>query len=44
MLQVLSDDQFAVFGGRVFEQKVGMLIGSNCAPLLADLFLYFLFV
>jgi hypothetical protein len=44
MLEFLIDNIFVLFGGRVFEQKVGMLIGSNCAPLLADLFLYFLFV
>jgi hypothetical protein len=44
MLEFLIDNIFVLFGGHVFEQKVGMLIGSNCAPLLADLFLYFLFV
>jgi hypothetical protein len=44
MLEFLIDNIFVLFGGRVFEQKVGMLIGSNHAPLLADLFLYFLFV
>ena len=33
MLQVLSDDQFAVFGGRVFEQTVGISMGTNCVPL-----------
>ena len=27
-------------GGRVFQQTVGIPMGTNCAPLLADLFLY----
>ena len=29
-----------IFGGRVFQQTVGIPIGTNCAPPLADLFLY----
>lgn len=29
------------FGGRVFQQTVGIPMGTNCAPLLADLFLYY---
>jgi hypothetical protein len=29
-----------MFGGRVFQQTVGIPMGANCAPLLADLFLY----
>jgi hypothetical protein len=29
-----------IFGGRVFQQTVGIPIGANCALLLADLFLY----
>ena len=28
------------FGGQLFRQMVGILMGKNCAPLLADLFLY----
>ena len=28
------------FGGQIFQQTVGILMGTNCAPLLADLFLY----
>ena len=28
------------FGGRIFQQTIGMPMGTNCAPLLADLFLY----
>ena len=29
-----------MFGGQVFQQTVGIPMGTNCAPLLADLFLY----
>ena len=28
------------FGGTLFQQVVGIPMGTNCAPLLADLFLY----
>jgi hypothetical protein len=28
------------FGGTLFQQVVGTPMGTNCAPLLADLFLY----
>jgi len=34
------DSIFVIFGGRVFQQTVGIRMGTNCAPLLADLFLY----
>jgi hypothetical protein len=40
MLQFLIDNIFAMFGGRVFQQSVGIHMGTNCAHLLADLFLY----
>ena len=40
MLEFLIDNIFVVFGGRVFQQTVGIPMGTNCAPLLADLFLY----
>jgi hypothetical protein len=40
MLEFLVDNIFAIFGGRVFQQTVGIPMGTNCAPLLADLFLY----
>ena len=41
MLNFLIDNIFVTFGGRVFQQTVGIPMGTNCAPLLADLFLYY---
>ena len=40
MLEFLIDNIFVIFGGRVFQQTVGIAMGTNCVPLLADLFLY----
>jgi hypothetical protein len=40
MLEFLIDNIFVIFGGRVFQQTVGIPMGTNCAPLLTDLFLY----
>jgi hypothetical protein len=40
MLEVLIGNIFAMFGGRVFQQRVGIPMDTNCAPLLTDLFLY----
>ena len=40
MLEFLVDNIFVVFGGKVFQQIVGITMGTNCAPLLADIFLY----
>jgi len=40
MLEFLIDNIFVIFGGRVFQQTVGIPMGTNCAPLLADLFPY----
>jgi hypothetical protein len=40
MLEFLIDNIFVIFGGRVFQQTVSIPMGTNCAPLLADLFLY----
>ena len=34
------DNIYVRFGGQLFRQKVGIPMGTNCAPLLADLFLY----
>jgi hypothetical protein len=40
MLEFLIDNILAMFGRRVFQQTVGIPVGINCDPLLADLFLY----
>ena len=40
MMEFLIDNIFVQFGGRVFQQNIGIPMGTNCAPLLADLFLY----
>ena len=40
MLEFLIDNIFVFFGGRVFQQTVGIPMGTNCAPFLADLFRY----
>ena len=40
MFEVLIENIFVLFGGRVFQQTIGIHIGTNCAPLLTDLFLY----
>ena len=40
MLEFLLDNIFVVFAGKVFQQIVGVPMGTNCAPLSADLFLY----
>jgi hypothetical protein len=40
MLEFLIDNIFVSFGGILFQQVVGIPMGTNCALLLADLFLY----
>ena len=40
MLEFFIDNIFVMFGERVFQQTVDIPMGTNCAPLLADLFLY----
>ena len=40
MLEFLVDNIFVVFARKVFQQIVGIPMGTNCAPLLADIFLY----
>ena len=40
MINFLVDNIYVEFGGQVFQQTVGIPMGTNCAPLLADLFLY----
>ena len=40
MLEFLIDNIFVSFGGTRFQQVVGIPMGTNCAHLLAGLFLY----
>ena len=40
ILKFLIDNIFVMFGERVCQQTVGIHMGTNCAPLLADLFFY----
>ncbi|KAK6191166.1 hypothetical protein SNE40_002905 [Patella caerulea] len=40
MLDFLIDNIFIEFGGEIYQQVVGIPMGTNCAHLLADLFLY----
>ena len=40
LLEFVIDNIFAMFGGRSFQQTVGIPIGTICAPLLAYLLLH----
>ena len=40
MLEYLIDNIFVEFGRRIFQQTIGIPMGTNCASLLAYLFLY----
>ena len=40
MIEFLVDNIYVRFGGQLFRQMVGIPMETNCAPLLADLFLY----
>ena len=40
MLDFPVDNTFVVFAGKVFQQIIGIPMGTNCAPLLTDIFLY----
>ena len=40
MLEFLIDNMFVEFRGRLFQQMVRIPMGTNCAPLLVDLFLF----
>ena len=40
MLEFLVDNIFVVFGWKLFQQIVGIRMGTNFAPLLAEIFLY----
>jgi hypothetical protein len=42
MLEFFIDNIFDVISGQVFEQSVGIPMGTDCAPLLADLFFAFI--
>ena len=35
-----ADNIFVQFGGRLFRQVIGIAMGTNCAPLLANFFHY----
>ena len=35
MLEYLIDNIFVEFGGWIFQQTIGISMGTNCAPLLA---------
>ena len=39
MLEFLVDNILVIFAGKVFQQTVGIQMGTICAPLLADIFL-----
>ena len=40
MIEFLVDNIYVRFGGQLFRQMVGIPMGTNCVPLLANLFLY----
>ena len=40
MINFLIDNIYVELGGQIFRQTIGIPMGTNCAPLLADLFLY----
>ena len=37
MIEFLTDNIFVQFGGCLLHQVIGILMGTNCASLLADL-------
>ena len=40
MIEYLVDNIYVGFCGQLFRRTAGIPMGTNCAPLLADLFLY----
>jgi hypothetical protein len=40
MFGFLVDNIYVIFGDQVFQQSVVIPMGTNCVPLLTDLFLY----
>lgn len=41
LVEFLVSNTFVTFGQSIFEQKIGIPMGTNCAPDLANLFLYY---
>ena len=39
-LDFLIDNINVRFGNKIYRQVIGIPMGTNCAPLIADLFLY----
>ena len=39
-LYLFQSNTFIICGGEIFQQVIGIPMGTNCAPLLADIFLY----
>ena len=39
-LNFLLDNIFVRYGNDIYRQVIGIPMGTNCAPLIADLFLY----
>ena len=39
-LQIFLDNIYIRFGSKLYRQIVGMPMGTNCAPLVSDLFLF----
>ena len=40
LLNWLIDNIFVTFGDKLFRQQIGIPMGTDCAPFLANLFLY----
>ena len=41
LLTYLVDSIFVVVGNRIYRQCIGIPMGTDCAPLLANLFLFY---
>ena len=41
MMEYLIDNIYITVGNKVFRQQVGIPMGTDCAPLLANLFLFY---
>ena len=41
MLEYLIDNIYIVVGNRVFQQHIGIPMGTDCAPLLVNLYLFY---